>query len=636
MVLSSIRLWALGMACALSLAGLVAAGCTSASSSHKTAQGAQGESSASPPAFITSNVLRSDYTGSQACAGCHFEIFSEWERSPMHKMTRNVERAKIRAPFAGEEFHFKGDLAKMETQGKARFFRLRMVKDGERLYRVTRVIGGRYREDFVGIDVTETSDPVTAAGHGEERVMPASYVFSTSSWRYKGYSVLVKERPHLVVGGVWRQQCIFCHNTVPHVSTLLDELLGEGAPTYQGSLQNDLLPEDKKWTASVRDNEALGRALRAELHFLGEDAPHQDSIAELLTHTISATRSHFGPEHFIEVGIGCEACHGGSKEHVQDPRTKPTLTVTSPALQEHLVSQHSTHRESEPSPAEWTNRTCMRCHTVLFSRYGPTWEGGHRRGDPGGSPINSGEARDFMLGGCASQMSCTSCHSPHAEDTPARMEALLGEGGQALCTGCHQDLRSTEARALHSHHDPEGSGASCIGCHMPKKNMALDYRLSRYHRIGSPTDTERVERDRPLECALCHADKSVEELVSTMESWWSKSYDRTRLSRLYGKDPSVKPLPVTLEVGQPHEQVVAALVLAKSGDQSQAPALVRQLSHPYPLVRYFIAQALTELLGSWPEVDLDADPAEITRQAQLWLDPRMKATTTTGAALGIK
>ena len=81
-----------------------------------------------------------------------------------------------------------------------------------------------------------------------------------------------------------------------------------------------------------------------------------------------------------------------------------------------------------------------------------------------------------------------------------------------------------------------GAGGRCLGCHMPKKNLSLDNRLGRYHRIASPTETAKVEGDRPLECALCHADKSVESLVATMEAWWHKSYDRARLRALYGAD----------------------------------------------------------------------------------------------------
>src|SRR6185436_8762272 len=79
------------------------------------------------------------------------------------------------------------------------------------------------------------------------------------------------------------------------------------------------------------------------------------------------------------------------------------------------------------------DRACARCHQVLFSGYAWTWEGGGRKGTaPGGSNINSGEARDFLLGGCATAMSCVDCHDPHAPDNAARMAALEGEAGDAV------------------------------------------------------------------------------------------------------------------------------------------------------------------------------------------------------------
>src|SRR5208283_2979449 len=84
----------------------------------------------------------------------------------------------------------------------------------------------------------------------------------------------------------------------------------------------------------------------------------------------------------------------------------------------------------------------------------------------------------------------------------------------------------------HSHHAPDGAAGACIACHMPKKNMALDGRLTPYHRIGSPTDPLRVLGDRPLECALCHVDKTVAEIVGTMERWWGKAYERAALAPL--------------------------------------------------------------------------------------------------------
>ena len=91
---------------------------------------------------------------------------------------------------------------------------------------------------------------------------------------------------------------------------------------------------------------------------------------------------------------------------------------------------------------------------------------------------------------------------------------------------------------------------------MPKKNMGLGYALTRYHRIGLPDDPARVERDRPIECALCHADKTVAELVGKMERWWGRKYDRAALANLYGT-VDARPLQATLMRGKAHEQAVA-------------------------------------------------------------------------------
>jgi hypothetical protein len=74
---------------------------------------------------------------------------------------------------------------------------------------------------------------------------------------------------------------------------------------------------------------------------------------------------------------------------------------------------------------------------------------------------------------------------------------------------------------------------------MPRKNMGLAYQLTRYHRIGSPIDHNRVERDRPLECALCHSTMSIKQILFTVERWWNKRYSRKNIARLYERDLSV-------------------------------------------------------------------------------------------------
>lgn len=584
---------------------LVASGCTRPRPQHR----APVDDLAPAPVVVGSNVLRRDYAGSPQCAHCHQAIYDAWLQSPMHRMTRDADTAEIRAPFSGGEFRFKGDRVTMETLGDQRFMRIHTRAGGESLYRITRVIGGRYREDFVGVVVGDGD-----AGQGVERVMPVSYVFDTDSWRYKGYSVLVKERPRLSAGGVWRQNCIFCHNTIPHLSTLFDELRGDRQGGYQGSMSNDVLPNSRRWQVSPKDEAALVRALGEEIDFLGGAGAAATSLSGVLAEAMEVTRARFGPEHFVEIGIGCESCHGGSREHVDDPRRRPTFEVRSDVVEERPRSS-----QLQPSRAQWINRTCMRCHTVLFTRYAHTWEGGHRYRNAGGSNVNSGEARDFALGGCATELGCTSCHDPHAQDDPGAHGELLGDAGKRLCTSCHAGLSSHEAVRSHTHHDPAGPGSSCVGCHMPRKNLGLAYRLTRYHRIGTPADRARVEGDRPLECALCHADQSVAWAVETMERWWGRSYDRDRLSRLYGDDLTVEPLRATLRRGKPHERAVAAAVLGDANARAAAREIAALLADPYPLVRYFAAQALADIYGEWPAVDLNADTEAIVTQTRRWL-----------------
>jgi predicted CXXCH cytochrome family protein len=595
--------------------GLVAALLTAGCAHPREADRATPPTVAEAPR-VTSNLLRGDYAGSEACADCHGEIHEAWAHSPMRRMTREAGTAAVRAPFDGSTFRLGGDLARMEERDGVRLMRIVSSHQGNRLYRITRVIGGRYREDFAGVDVTRAADPRTDPGQGPERILPVSYVFEPASWRYKGYSVLVRERPGLRVKVQWSRQCIGCHNTLPYLSYLLDELHGPGAPSYQGAISDRFLPPARTWRVVADDPAGLERALAEEIAHLGGAAAPAGSLQDQLAHAMRVSRQRLGPEHLVEIGIGCESCHGGAAQHVEDPEVLPSFAPTSPLVR--FVPPSG----ARATRAHWINRACARCHTVLFSQYPWTWEGG-RRSDPvpGGSSINSGEARDLLLGGCAEELACTACHDPHAADRPEALAALAGPAGNALCTQCHPALASPEGLRAHTHHPP-GEGSACVACHMAKKNMGLGYQLTRYHRIGSPTDEARVLGDRPLECALCHVDRGVEELVEAMERWWGKRYDRAALRGLYGDDLGVGVLAATLARGKPHEQGAAIGALGERGDPSAIPALAPHLAHPYPLVRYYARHALERLTGAPVPVDVDRPAAEVAAAVTRWLAGR--------------
>jgi len=169
---------------------------------------------------------------------------------------------------------------------------------------------------------------------------------------------------------------------------------------------------------------------------------------------------------------------------------------------------------------------------------------------------------------------------------------------------------------------------------MPRKNMGLGYTLTRYHRIGSPAAPTRVERDRPIECALCHTDKTVASLVGDLERWWGKKYDRPALLNLYG-DLDARPLEATLSRGKAHEQAVAIAVLGEAGGSSTAsavtkraavPGIARQLVNPFPLVRHYAKRALASLRASC-SVDLDRAAEQIANQARACSGGAAVATT---------
>jgi len=559
-----------------------------------------------------SNILREDYAGSAACAPCHPAAYQAWQRSPMHNMTRLPAGAQVRAPFDGTEVRFKDDAARLESHGQERYMRLRSEQFGEHLFRVTKVIGGRHREDFAGVEVAGPGPGAPAVGvPGAELILPLSYIFETASFRLKGYSVMVNERPGLRAGGVWNQTCVLCHNTYPLFGSLWGALHGPGAPAYQGETVDRVMPADRRWSWRVTDPEAMSRALRAEMRSLGVE-PLADQPQGLLAASARTLRDHLVPEKLVEVGIGCESCHGGSREHVARNEVLPSFQPRSTFLE--ARPSHT------PGDAEWINRACARCHQVLFSRYPYTWEGGQRRRDPGGSHITSGEARDFLLGGCSSRMSCVACHDPHGPEDPRKLEALATPAGNRVCAGCHPQYTEPAALRAHAHHDPAGAGGSCIACHLPRKNMGLGYRLTRYHRIGSPTDRARVEGDRPLECALCHPGARAGELVASMERWWGKRFDRARLVELYGSlDAPV--LGATLARGKPHEQATAIGVLGEARSPDAAPGLTAALSHPYPLVRYYAKAALEQVRGAPVPIDVSQDAADVRAAVAHWLNP---------------
>src|SRR5436190_2344461 len=92
---------------------------------------------------VRSNILRADYAGSAACGDCHAAIYTAWQRSPMHRMTRLDRAGEIAAPFDGAVLRLGADRATMEERAGKRYVHVQSGGGGDHVYRVTKVRGGR-------------------------------------------------------------------------------------------------------------------------------------------------------------------------------------------------------------------------------------------------------------------------------------------------------------------------------------------------------------------------------------------------------------------------------------------------------------------------------------------------------------
>lgn len=270
----------------------------------------------------------------------------------------------------------------------------------------------------------------------------------------------------------------------------------------------------------------------------------------------------------VEIGVGCEACHGPGSAHVDWAEKVKTTQVAPP--------QNYGFSVDFSDPAQAINQ-CATCH----SRRSP-----HEDGNPvPGTPYHDayslsllrpnlyfadGQILDevYVYGSFlqsrmyAKGVTCLNCHAPHKTERVAE--------GNAVCTQCHNPAGTPKFPSLplaeydgpvHHFHEPKSQASECKSCHMTERvYMGNDWRADHAFRIPRPDLAETT--GAPDACTTCHRDQDPQWAAKEIAARFP---DSTRRGPHFGE---------TLARGRSDPVSAAGDLSALASDRDQ-PGIVR-------------------------------------------------------------
>ena len=474
-----------------------------------------------------SNIRHVDYSGSESCAECHQEKYDDWSKHSHRWMNAMAVPANVKGDFSGtNNIRYQGGVGTFfMANGEYRMHTER--EDRTRSYRITRTIGSRFFQYYVGT-LVESSQQEQDDMYNVEHVLPFGFWIDEDQWVP---TVHVFREPHhehsaldLFAGdriALYDYGCSGCHTTWPY---------GDWMMTRYGSRRLSLYSPRPAIIESVNYIESEHPEL-VSMH--NSDRPQTAADYKALVKQIE-TLPYDG--HRVNLGISCEACHNGSKEHVA--KSTKTNSTQLPYFFPVHPNIHSTAKDLDELVSKSDgnlNLVCARCHS-----------GGRPEYANGVHTWNSTEFADGTQGFCykrnsdshpdTSTLTCVHCHDPH-EATGPKWKRTAQQDNQS-CIDCHDQFNSPAAIEQHTHHKADSAGSQCMDCHMPKINEGLQD-MVRTHRIFNPTDPKMIEANQPNACNLCHLDKPIDWTIGHLRDWYGKEHTYAE-SKIFRNYPSRK------------------------------------------------------------------------------------------------
>lgn len=270
---------------------------------------------------------------------------------------------------------------------------------------------------------------------------------------------------------------------------------------------------------------------------------------------------------YLELGVGCEQCHGPMQDHVHWQEENPD-------------------QEGDPTLVEFTRETydsiCGSCHARRADLTGRFMPGelftDHYElilPDMTDTYYPDGQVLDENFEYAAFRLSamhhwgvrCTDCHDWHT--------GKVTRADNRLCQRCHS--RPIAGRIaidpdLHGHHPPGSLEFDCADCHMPQTvYMARHWR--RDHGMTIPDPLLTKEFGIPNACTRCHEEEGVDWAIDYVHQWYGERMNRPMRTR------------------------TRLLARIKEGDWTAAPDLIDWLAQEeHPLWRAVCAKFLAPVL----------------------------------------
>ncbi|MCA9175646.1 MAG: hypothetical protein KDB14_14275 [Planctomycetales bacterium] len=527
---------------------------------------------AQPVSTASSNIHPEDYVGAEACQKCHKKNYESWSRHPHRFMNARATAETVKGDFAGD--------ATIQYQGASgRFFvengeyRMEIRQDGKtHLYGIAKTLGSRFFQYYIGHGIGGEA-PRGHDYYEEDQVLPFGYWIDRRMWvpivhvadelpdengRWNPLTPPFQDK-NGQADLVYAERCSMCHTTYPLGDSMIrhPEFRGNNLPysLRLGVSQFTAQSHPEFWDGA---NDAATASNSQMLAVVDRYAGLQE------------------PDKAPSLGISCEACHLGSREHAEGKLKRPSFSPHSPAL-----AYDSTQGPPAGAAHANVNWACSRCHAGHRPQYAcgvATW--------------NSTEYSDAVKGSCYSQLKCIDCHNPH--QATGSVWSKPPEADDAVCLKCHDQFQAAQQRLAHTHHPAGSSGDRCFNCHMPKINEGLQDAV-RTHMIYSPTRSDMLEAGQPNACNLCHLDRPVQWTLDTLKSWYNAECDPKKLAVAY-PDPA-KPAGLYW-LNHHHEgtRLVAVDALGKQKAHWALPAMIEILDDEYLLNRQFAQRAIEEML----------------------------------------